>query len=145
MKVSLLIILTHFLVRVKCNRCSKSRNEITNTNNSKNAVVIMNTIGKTNSDGPNSPLMTSTAASASTGKKKKPFVERVGDWNCFKCKNLNFSFRVNCNRCQLSKKESEKLNEQSSKGVLSVGSNVSNNSVSSTSSGESLTEEPLMC
>ncbi len=43
------------------------------------------------------------------GKKKKPFQEREGDWNCFKCKNLNFSFRVICNRCQLSKKESEQL------------------------------------
>jgi len=44
-------------------------------------------------------------------KKKKPFVERVGDWICFKCKNLNFSFRIACNRCQITKKESEKLYE----------------------------------
>ena len=29
-----------------------------------------------------------------------------------KCRNLNFSFRVVCNRCQLTKIESEKLNEQ---------------------------------
>ncbi len=45
-------------------------------------------------------------------KKKKPFVERVGDWVCVKCKNLNFSFRTICNRCQLSKPESEHLFEQ---------------------------------
>jgi hypothetical protein len=38
-------------------------------------------------------------------KKKKPFVERIGDWVCLKCKNLNFSFRLACNRCQLSKAE----------------------------------------
>ena len=45
-------------------------------------------------------------------KKKKPFVERVGDWVCIKCKNLNFSFRVVCNRCQLPKNESEKMFQQ---------------------------------
>jgi len=26
--------------------------------------------------------------------------ERVGDWVCINCANLNFSFRNNCNRCQ---------------------------------------------
>ena len=49
---------------------------------------------------------------SSDKKKKKPFVERVGDWVCIKCKNLNFSFRLTCNRCQLSKEDSEKLFEQ---------------------------------
>ena len=42
-------------------------------------------------------------------KKKKNFSERAGDWVCFKCKNLNFSFRNNCNRCQLTKNDSAKL------------------------------------
>ena len=32
-------------------------------------------------------------------KKKKPFIERDGDWVCAKCKNLNFAFRIRCNRC----------------------------------------------
>jgi hypothetical protein len=45
-------------------------------------------------------------------KRKKPFQERVGDWVCIKCKNLNFSFRVICNRCQLPKVESEKMFDQ---------------------------------
>ena len=36
-------------------------------------------------------------------------MERVGDWVCIKCKNLNFSFRVICNRCQLAKAESDKM------------------------------------
>lgn len=39
-------------------------------------------------------------------KKKKPFIERLGDWICPSCKNLNFAFRTNCNRCHLSKEES---------------------------------------
>ena len=45
-------------------------------------------------------------------KNKKPFMERVGDWVCIKCKNLNFSFRVMCNRCQMTKYESERLTDQ---------------------------------
>ena len=41
-------------------------------------------------------------------KKNKTFVEREGDWSCYRCKNLNFSFRDICNKCQMSKDESEK-------------------------------------
>lgn len=35
--------------------------------------------------------------------------ERVGDWVCFKCSNLNYSFRQVCNRCSLSQHESKEL------------------------------------
>lgn len=38
-------------------------------------------------------------------RKVKPFAERVGDWVCNNCKNLNFSFRNICNRCQMAKTE----------------------------------------
>ena len=38
-------------------------------------------------------------------KRQRPFAERTGDWICKKCKNLNFAFRQECNRCKLSKKE----------------------------------------
>ena len=36
-------------------------------------------------------------------KKGKMFTEREGDWVCHNCKNLNFAFRVECNRCHLQK------------------------------------------
>ena len=36
-------------------------------------------------------------------KGKKPFEIREGDWTCVHCNNLNFSFRLKCNRCGLSK------------------------------------------
>ena len=45
-------------------------------------------------------------------KKKKNFEIREGDWNCFDCHNLNFSFRVKCNRCGLSKEMSDKKCEE---------------------------------
>lgn len=50
-------------------------------------------------------------------KKPKVFKERAGDWVCFKCNNLNFSFRVICNRCKIDKRDSEKLNQNYLKGV----------------------------
>ena len=41
-------------------------------------------------------------------KKHKEFVEREGDWSCYRCKNLNFGFRTKCNKCGFTKEESEK-------------------------------------
>ena len=43
-----------------------------------------------------------------TSGKKKVFQEREGDWVCKFCQNLNFSFRMKCNRCKALKKNSEK-------------------------------------
>ena len=37
----------------------------------------------------------------------KKLKEREGDWTCFYCKNLNFSFRNKCNKCNISKKKSD--------------------------------------
>jgi hypothetical protein len=65
-----------------------------------------------------SPDISTKANSIDSKKKKKPFIERVGDWVCIKCKNLNFSFRVVCNRCQLSKEESENLFDQYMKNLM---------------------------
>jgi hypothetical protein len=36
-------------------------------------------------------------------KKRTGFTGRTGDWTCNNCRNLNFAFRVVCNRCKLPK------------------------------------------
>ena len=41
-------------------------------------------------------------------RKQNTFTEREGDWICNNCKNLNFSFRVECNRCKLPKDSENK-------------------------------------
>ena len=43
-------------------------------------------------------------------RTKKIFIliERNGDWICSSCKNLNFAFRIICNRCNLLKDNPEK-------------------------------------
>ena len=38
-------------------------------------------------------------------KNARPFTERTGDWICKNCKNLNFAFRNECNRCKIPKKD----------------------------------------
>ena len=38
--------------------------------------------------------------------EKKPFDRRKGDWVCSECHNLNFAFRIECNRCKLPKPKS---------------------------------------
>ena len=40
---------------------------------------------------------------------RKPLNERPGDWICYNCQNLNFTFRTNCNRCHISKIQNQKL------------------------------------
>lgn len=57
-------------------------------------------------------------SNSKTKRKKKPFAERAGDWVCVKCKNLNFSFRSACNRCNISKSENDKLYEQYMNNLL---------------------------
>lgn len=45
-------------------------------------------------------------------KKKKYFKERVGDWVCYRCNNLNFSFRTICNRCKIAKSTSQQMQNE---------------------------------
>ena len=36
-------------------------------------------------------------------KPKKKLASRPGDWICGYCHNLNFAFRISCNRCRMPK------------------------------------------
>ena len=58
-------------------------------------------------------------------KKKAEFVEREGDWSCYRCKNVNFSFREKCNKCLLSKEESEKKFAEVGEALLKLANNSS--------------------
>jgi hypothetical protein len=86
---------------MKCNRCGVNKSPKRNVRGK--AAKNLNVEKSVSNDS------TSEDTNSSDRKKKKPFSERVGDWVCIKCKNLNFSFRIICNRCQLPKTESEKL------------------------------------
>ncbi|MCQ2821603.1 MAG: zinc finger Ran-binding domain-containing protein [archaeon] len=44
-------------------------------------------------------------------RKKGHFVQQEGDWQCFKCRNINFSFRSSCNKCGMSKEETDRQND----------------------------------
>ena len=44
-------------------------------------------------------------------KKRPCFTGRTGDWNCTNCRNLNFAFRVVCNRCKLPKPQNTEKKE----------------------------------
>jgi len=119
----------------EANKSNRSSNVSGNSNSAPNTSNAENTLIVAGSTIPNVPNMPSfmtmnkdlktpdspskeKTGSADAKKKKKPFVERVGDWVCIKCKNLNFSFRLICNRCQLTKIESEKLFEQYMKNLM---------------------------
>jgi hypothetical protein len=52
------------------------------------------------------------------GKSLKGFKERDGDWTCYYCKNLNFKFRNECNRCHITKEISDKGHEKYFQDVL---------------------------
>ena len=46
---------------------------------------------------------------SSNNKKNKIIKEKMKDWVCPLCNNLNYSFRIICNRCKMSKKNMSKL------------------------------------
>ncbi len=105
------------LVRVQCNRCGRTSTQIIfNSNHSStNNLHSNNLYFKNQFFGNNFCLnmnlfdnnYSSKKQSENEKKKKKPFIEREGDWICTKCKNLNFSFRNSCNRCNLIKKKNK--------------------------------------
>lgn len=44
--------------------------------------------------------------------KKKKQIQREGDWICPECQNMNFSFRVTCNKCPYEKGKSQMMQVQ---------------------------------
>ena len=65
-------------------------------------------------------------------RKIKPFGERAGDWICKNCRNLNFAFRIECNRCKLPKKEAmetqkNKENKENKENKIKIENNISEN------------------
>ena len=87
--------------RVKCNRCQKIPSREVKSNQIQNVKISNESF---------------------EDSKKIKLTEREGDWSCLKCKNLNFAFRMKCNRCQISKSENNNLIEESTE------LNVKNNS-----------------
>ena len=51
-------------------------------------------------------------------KKTRPFTERTGDWICKNCKNLNFAFRNECNRCKMSKKDCVEIIKNKEENII---------------------------
>jgi hypothetical protein len=81
----------NFSGRVKCNRCGKSKTKDDPVGKPKHL------LRKENDE--NDP-----SVAAKTGKgPKKQLRERAGDWICLSCRNINFAFRQQCNRCKLDK------------------------------------------
>ena len=74
--------------RNKCNKCKKSLNQ-----------QIININYKNNKFEKNLENINNKNLNFLSG--------RIGDWICFSCKNLNFAFRDICNRCKISRKESD--------------------------------------
>lgn len=56
-------------------------------------------------------------------KKKKEFIQRENDWICYRCRNINFSYRVKCNKCHLEKEESEKKYNEVGEKLLKLVNN----------------------
>jgi len=97
-------------VRVKCNRCARKKSE--------NDLELTK---KEETKKKKTQTTTKQKAGKSPVDDTKDKSERAGDWVCVKCKNNNFSFRVVCNRCQLSKIESDKLFQLHMNNLLQIG------------------------
>ena len=78
----------NFCGRVKCNRCGKYKTKDDPVGKPKHLLK------KENDENDPSIVLKSS-------KNKKHLKERVGDWLCLSCRNVNFAFRQQCNRCKL--------------------------------------------
>ena len=62
-------------------------------------------------------------------KKARPFTERTGDWICKNCKNLNFAFRNECNRCKIPKKDCVEIIKNKEENQIDNKTNNSNKKI----------------
>ena len=62
-------------------------------------------------------------------RTKKKFVERKGDWRCSKCNNINFSFRNQCNKCKISKEDSQKFLIEFNDKMVKIDNTYINNKI----------------
>ena len=81
----------NFCGRVKCNRCGKNKTKDDPVGKPKHLSQ------KENDE--NDP----SVATKTEKCPKKQLREHAGDWLCLSCRNINFAFRQQCNRCKLSK------------------------------------------
>ena len=103
----------NFCGRVKCNRCKKAKSKL-DFDGKPQHLLRKTSPGQVQDENVNSLNSSSSASTTSSGsfkRAKKPLVEREGDWMCVSCHNHNFSFRKNCNRCQLSRQASQLQDE----------------------------------
>jgi hypothetical protein len=116
----------NFYGRMKCNRCNKAKT--TNDVEGKPQHIIrkefktrhkndendMNDVNKTSKLKLKSkarsfkiPQVEVVQAPICNESSTNVHSERVGDWVCTSCNNLNFSFRKICNRCKITREVSE--------------------------------------
>ena len=112
-------------MRIECNRCKKNQNSnqlffnsnnesSTSLNSTKNNYVrnkLLNENFNNNIDNNffDNMYPMKYSHSYSPKNKKRNNVKRKKKHFCFNCDNLNFGFRTNCNRCQLTKTENQKI------------------------------------
>ena len=130
----------NFCGRLKCNRWYKVktkedcdgkpqhiiRKELKNKKkNDENNMNNMNKLKAKIQSNRVQPVQPTHQDTQTSNESWQVYSEKVGDWVCFSWSNLNFSFRKICNRCKLSREESDNQH-------TSLLSNVTNNSDSLT-------------
>lgn len=104
----------------KINFSEKENSNSNLVNNAVNVTKKFNEMCLNREDMQNFVLKNSNVKKNKIKKRKINFLERDGDWKCFKCKNINFAFRKTCNRCNFMKEESIKKSENVQKNLRMI-------------------------
>ena len=104
----------------KINFSEKENSNSNLVNNAVNVTKKFNEMCLNREDMQNFVLKNSNVKKNKMKKRKINFLERDGDWKCFKCKNINFAFRKTCNRCNFLKEESIKKSENVQKNLRMI-------------------------